>query len=74
MKNINSVEQLNKLQNLNNRFILLQNCLKQAYEKIINSPNDTSYCSPYFLIDGVVRDIESIHEEMRVLTYLQFFI
>ena len=64
-------EQFYKLQTFNNRIILLQNCLKQAQESIRNSPNDTSYCSPNFEIDGIVRDIESIQEELRVLSYIQ---
>ena len=70
MKTITNIEQLSKLQKFNNRILLLQNCLKQARESLLNSPNDTSYVAPSFLIDDVQRDIDSIQEELRVLSYI----
>jgi len=66
-----SVKQLEKLSKFNNRIALLQDCLKQAQESAKNALNNTSYTSPCFKIDGIVRDIESIQEEIRILSYIQ---
>ena len=72
MENITTTtEKLEKLSSFNERIILLRECLKQAQESIRTSPNDTSYVSPCFKIDEIVRDVESIQEELRVLSYIQ---
>jgi len=75
MKAITNIEQLSKLQKFSNRILLLQKCVEQARESILNSPtvffNDSSYTTPSFLIDGAERNIESIQEELRFLSYIQ---
>lgn len=60
---------------IKNRVALLQNCLEQARLYLEKNPQtDTGATFPNYIVNrdlDSVRDLDSIQEELRVLTFIQ---
>lgn len=70
-----SKNKLKELQKINERIALLEDCLEQAMnyakEHSETDSGKTSFIFPSYVIDGIVRDVDSIQEELRILEYVR---
>lgn len=62
---------MTKKDKLNRRIALLQNGIKIANAEISEKMQNSTSSLSYYTIDGIVRDVASIMEELKILTLIQ---